>query len=78
MEDKSPNTQETKDSFNADTISKMTYAEIIKRNREAHKGTIMDRSWRDNTEGQEKILNDPSISRWTKFTSGAYSYQTVS
>lgn len=78
MADKTPDRKEAKDAFNADTISKMTYAEIIKHNREAHKGTIMDRTWRDNTEGQEKMLNDPSMSRWKKFTSGAYSYQAVS
>ena len=37
--------------FNAETISKMTYAEIIKHNRDSHKGTFMDRSWRDGKEG---------------------------
>ena len=78
MEDKTTDTQKSKDTFNADSISKLTYSEIIKRNREAHKGTIMDRTWRDNTEGQAKILNDPTLSRWTKFKSGAYSYQAVS
>ena len=47
--------------FNAKTISKMKYDDIIRLNRNSSKP--MDRSWRDESEGV-KILNDPSLSRW--------------
>ena len=32
--------------LNSSTISNMTYAEIVQKNREQHAGTFMDKSWR--------------------------------
>ena len=49
--------------LNAETVSQMTFDEIIKANRAAHKGTFMDRSWRDSKQGLD-IYNDPNLSRW--------------
>jgi hypothetical protein len=56
--------EDKKDSdFNSKSISQMTYAEIIQKNREQHKGTFMDKSWRKSEEGL-KILSDPELSGW--------------
>ena len=56
--------EDKKDSdFNSKSISQMTYAEIIQKNREQHKGTFMDKSWRQSEEGL-KILSDPELSGW--------------
>jgi len=41
----------------------MTYAEIIQKNREQHKGTFMDKSWRNQEDGL-KVLGDPELSGW--------------
>ena len=49
--------------FNSKTISNMTYAEIIQKNREQHKGTFMDKSWRKSADGV-KVLEDPNLSGW--------------
>ena len=73
---KSTEAKELKE-FNAETISTMTYKEIIQRNRDSHKGTFMDRTWRDGKEGTLAILNDQTLSRWQKFIQGGYSYQTI-
>lgn len=37
----------TGNELNPSTISTMTYEEIIRNNRLQHKGTFMDRSWRN-------------------------------
>ena len=51
----------------------MTYAEIVSKNRDLHKGTFMDKSWRYNqqaveVEGQTYLQT---------FKNGGYSYQAV-
>ena len=40
----------------------MTRAQIIEANREQHKGTFMDRSWRNQT--NDDIYLDKTLSRW--------------
>jgi len=54
--------------LNAETISQMTYSEIMEKNRAQHKGTFMDRSWR------EKIPEEQPKSLIDGFRSGHYSY----
>lgn len=56
--------------LNAQTISQMSYSEIIKKNREQHKGTFMDRTWRDEITDEEpkgKTFSD-------NLKNGSYSY----
>ena len=39
----------------------------------------MDRSWRDNPEvNGSRLLENPDLTFWQKFTNGAYTYQSVS
>ena len=61
--------------FNSQSIQHMNYRQIIEANRRQHKGTFMDRSWRSDPEANgTNTLNDPTLSRWQKFTGGAYTY----
>ena len=57
----------------------MGYAEIVAANRRQHQGTFMDRTWRDDPElNGASVLNNPDLTKWQKFTNGAYSYQALS
>jgi len=73
-----PVNAEPEPKFDQKSLSNMTYAEIIKNNRDSHKGTIMDKSWRgaNNVEVQ-KLRDDPEISGWKKFKGGAFSYHAI-
>lgn len=62
--------------FDSKTISTMTYSEIVAANREQHKGTFMDKSWRKANGGLE-LLDDPTLSKWAKFKGGAYTYHNL-
>ena len=60
------------------SIQRMGYKQIIEANRRQHKGTIMDRSWRFDPETNgEMVLANDDLTRWQKFTNGAYTYQAV-
>lgn len=60
--------------LNAQTINQMSYSEIIRKNRESHKGTFMDRSWRDKVSDE-----DPTGKTFTEnLKNGSYSYQAIS
>ena len=56
----------------------MTTKEIFELNRESHKGTFMDRSWRKASEESIATIQDPSLTSWQKFKRGAYTYQGIS
>ena len=49
--------------LNSETISTMTSAEIYAKNREAHKGTFMDKTWRRASAESIEALEDPTLSR---------------
>ena len=51
----------------------MSYSEIMEKNREQHKGTFMDRSWRDQVSDE-----DPKGKTFIeRLREGSYSYQAV-
>jgi hypothetical protein len=74
VDKKTPHPDDGKE-LNSETISTMTSAEIFRKNREQHKGTFMDTSWR--VQSQEKIeqMCEPGKSFKEKFWMGAYTYQ---
>ena len=61
--------------FNSKTISEMSYSEIIAANRNSHKGTFMDRSWKKNI--NHDVYNDKDASFTNRLTSGSYTYHAI-
>lgn len=60
--------------LNAQTINQMSYSEIIQKNRDSHKGTFMDQSWRDKVSDE-----DPKGKTFTEnIKNGSYTYQAMS
>ncbi len=53
----------------------MTTAEIFEKNREQHKNTFMDRTWRKASTESLEAIADPTLTRRQKFMRGAYTYQ---
>ena len=53
----------------------MSYSEIIQANRESHKGTFMDRSWKKDV--NHDVYDDKDSSFTTKVASGSYTYHAV-
>ena len=53
----------------------MSYSEIIAANRNSHKGTFMDRSWKKNI--NHDVYNDKDASFTNRLTSGSYTYHAI-
>jgi hypothetical protein len=55
----------------------MTTKEIFAKNREQHKGTFMDRAWRQASTESLEAIADPNLTARQKFWKGAYTYQGI-
>lgn len=73
-----PEKEAWREKYNQKTIHALTYKEIIALNREKNKETFMDRSWREVTDKEGSVLEDPNLTRWQKFKAGGYSFGNIS
>lgn len=69
-ETKEPELKEWQIKLTSTNIQNLTYEEILRLNREKHKGTFMDRTWKEHAKNP---LDDPTTTKWQKFKDGGYS-----
>ena len=52
-----------KKDLNSESISQMSSSEIYELNREKHKGTFMDKTWRHASQESIQAYEDPTLTR---------------